>query len=160
MNTIDNPHEIQTSQAYQAAMQAFQGFVQQQETIACGLDWWKTLSVAIPHAHLEQARAFELPKLSAEITSRANYVSTSLSIAKSLCVHVSENGQQIVALTMPAKAALSLEQLIPPEVVEFLRASPEWDLNKIFSYIRAHGLEPQKILKFNKETKSYRIWLE
>jgi hypothetical protein len=52
-----------------------------------------------------------------------------LLIAKSICVTVTENGTQNVALTMPTKAALNLESLIPPDVVEFLRASPEWDLD-------------------------------
>jgi hypothetical protein len=77
----------------------------------------------------DEARALELPKLSADITNRASYVSSSLLIAKSICVTVTENGTQNVALTMPTKAALNLESLIPPDVVEFLRASPEWDLD-------------------------------
>ena len=141
-------------------LRAFQGFVQQQETIRCGLDWGRTLAATLPNSLFEEARALELPKMSADITSRASYVSTSLLIAKSLCVTVRENGTQIVALTMPAKAALNLESLIPPDVIEFLRASPEWDLEKIFSDVRARGLEPQEILNFNRETKNYHIWLE
>ena len=81
-------------------------------------------------------------------------------MAKSLCVVVTEDGEEIVALTMPAAAALNLENLIPEDVVTYLRQSTEWDLDAILTTVRASGLQPQEILSFEKETKSYRIWLE
>ncbi|MBT5752592.1 MAG: ABC transporter, partial [Rhodospirillaceae bacterium] len=60
----------------------------------------------------------------------------------------------------PALAALNLEQLIPEDVVAYLERSPDWDLDAILADMRAKGIEPQEIISFKKETKSYRIWLE
>ena len=141
-------------------LRAFQGLTQQLETIGCGLDWWQVLIDTIPRSLLDEARAYDVPKLSAEISRNASYVASSLKIAKSLRVVVTEDGNQIVSLKMPARAALNLEQLIPEDVIEYLRQSSEWDIDAIIADARARGLEPQKILDFEKETKGYRIWLE
>jgi hypothetical protein len=81
-------------------------------------------------------------------------------MAKSLYVTVKENGQQIVAVSMPAKAALNLESLILPDVIDFLRNSSEWNLDAIISDVEVRGLEPEEILNFEKEAKHYHIWLE
>lgn len=141
-------------------LRAFQGLTQQLETIGCGLDWWQVLIDTIPRSLLDEARAYDVPKLSAEISRNASYVASSLKIAKSLRVVVTEDENQIVSLKMPARAALNLEQLIPEDVIEYLRQSSEWDIDAIIADARARGLEPQKILDFEKETKGYRIWLE
>ena len=139
---------------------AFQGLTQQLETIGCGLDWWQVLNDTVPRSILDEARAHDVPKLSAEILSNASYVSSSLNIAKSLRVVVTKDGNQTVSLTMPARAALNLEQLIPEDVTAYLHQSTDWDIDTILADMRARGLEPQKILDFEKETKGYRIWLE
>ncbi len=141
-------------------LRAFQGLTQQLETIGCGLDWWQVLNDTIPRSILDEARAYDVPKLSAEILSNASYVSSSLKIAKSLRVVVTKDGNQIVSLKMPARAALNLEQLIPEDVSAYLRRSSDWDIDAILADMRARGLEPQEILDFEKENKGYRIWLE
>ena len=141
-------------------MRAFHGLTQQLDTIECGLDWWQVLNETIPRSLLDEARAYDIPSLPAEISRRASYVASSLNIAKSLRVAVTEGESQIVSLTMPALAALNLEQLIPEDVVAYLERSPDWDLDAILADMRAKGIEPQEIISFKKETKSYRIWLE
>ncbi len=141
-------------------LRAFHGLVQQLETIQYGVDWWQVLTDTLPASLLDQARAYRAAELPAEVSEHVSYVASSLSMAKSLCVVVTEDGEEIVALTMPAAAALNLENLIPEDVVTYLRQSTEWDLDAILTTVRASGLQPQEILSFEKETKSYRIWLE
>jgi predicted unusual protein kinase regulating ubiquinone biosynthesis (AarF/ABC1/UbiB family) len=141
-------------------LRAFHGLVQQLETIKYGLDWWQVLTDTIPPSLLDEARAYEVPGLAAEISRDAAYVASSLCIAKALRVNVKQGRKQIVSLTMPARAALNLQQLIPEDVTEYLRQSPDWDLDAIIADVRARGIEPQEILNFEKDAKSYRIWLE
>lgn len=44
--------------------------------------------------------------------------------------------RETVSLSMPADAALRLDELIPENVVEFQRNSPEWDIEGIIDGLR------------------------
>lgn len=80
--------------------------------------------------------------------------------AKNLQVHVTENGEDLVQLSMPASAALRLDELIPPNVLDYLRETGVWDVPRIIGGIRQRGLVPQEIMHFERGVKTYRIWLE
>jgi len=77
-----------------------------------------------------------------------------------LCVRVSENGEQRVAVKMPAEAVLDLEHLIPEDVLERIKEAGKIDLKQLRDSIRANGIIPQQLFVFDDGSKTYRVWLE
>ena len=141
-------------------LRAFQGLVQQMAEIKTGVDWGRVLMGSVSPATLDRARAFELPALPAAITEAAARSAGSLNLARHLRVEVTRDAEKIVSLSMPAEAALKLQELIPEEVLAHIHSAPGIDLGAILAAMRERGLAPQEILGFDKPPKHYRIWLE
>jgi len=145
-------------------LRAFQGLIQQQEAIGCGLNWWEALNEALPRSLIDEARASSLPDLTPDVRAATYQSMPQLEPgqckATSLRIRIMEGAKETVSLSMPADAALRLDELIPENVVEFLHNSPEWDIEGIIDGLRKRGIFAQEILNFTKETKTYHIWLE
>jgi predicted unusual protein kinase regulating ubiquinone biosynthesis (AarF/ABC1/UbiB family) len=138
-------------------MRAFQGLIQQLQQLDVKLPWWTILQQAIGPELIRQAKAIELPVIEYESTAKALSFDQQ---AGELCVRVTENGEQRVAIKMPAEAVLDLERLIPEEVLARITDSGTIDLKQLGESIRANGIIPQQLFVFEDIEKTYRVWLE
>jgi hypothetical protein len=141
-------------------LRGFFGLAQQIEALDCALDWWEELEASVPRDRFEEARAMPFLKGPGVTSTTASPPAPGPNDAKNLRVHVTENGEDLVQLSMPSNAAYRLEELIPPNVLDYLRETGEWDVPRIVSGIQKRGLVPQDIMSFEKGVKTYRIWLE
>jgi predicted unusual protein kinase regulating ubiquinone biosynthesis (AarF/ABC1/UbiB family) len=138
-------------------MRAFQGLIQQLQQLDVKLAWWPLLQQAAGNELIQYAMSYELPAVHSEPTTRA--LSFDQQAAK-LCVKVTEKGESRVSVAMPAEAVLDLEQLIPEDVLERIRASGKIDLKLLGDNIRTNGITPQQLFTFEDGSKIYRVWLE
>ncbi|MGZ5007035.1 MAG: ABC1 kinase family protein [Methylobacter sp.] len=138
-------------------MRAFQGLIQQLQQLDVKLSWWTLLQQAVGPELIRQAVVYELPVIEYEQEIPALSFDQQ---ATQLCVRVSENGEQRVAIKMPAEAVLDLEHLIPEEVLERIVNSGTIDLKQLADSIRANGMIPQQLFVFEDIEKNYRVWLE
>jgi predicted unusual protein kinase regulating ubiquinone biosynthesis (AarF/ABC1/UbiB family) len=138
-------------------MRAFQGLIQQLQQLDVYLPWWTLLQQAVGLELIRQAMAYELPAIELEPTAKALSFDQQ---ATTLCVRVSEGGEQRVAIKMPAEAVLDLEHLIPEEVLGRIIDSGKIDLKQLGDSIRANGIIPQQLFVFEDGRKTYRVWLE
>jgi len=141
-------------------LRGFFGLAQQLDALRAGLDWWAELHAALPSSLIDEARAYQPPPVPDTIAARAEWLALSLQLAENLRVHVTEGEREVVSLSMPGEAVLRLDELIPEDVMAYLRESDEWDVPAILAQVRARGVQPQEVLDFNKGARHYRIWLE
>lgn len=143
-------------------LRAFQGVAQQLDQLGAALDWWAVLVDAVSPDTIARAQGYSLPSLPPGVSEGAVPAPSASAepMAENLRVQVHEGARQIVAITMPAKAALNLMDLVPDDVLEQIKKSKEIDLDAILKRLRTRGLHPQDILDFEKPPKRYRIWLE
>ncbi|MGZ5050878.1 MAG: ABC1 kinase family protein [Methylobacter sp.] len=138
-------------------MRAFQGLIQQLQQLDVKLPWWPLLQQAVGPELMQQAAAYEFPDVAFE---PAVSVLSFAQQANMLCVRVTENGEQRVAVKMPAEAVLDLEHLIPEDVLVRIAGSGKIDLKQLGDSIRANGILPQQLFVFEDGSKTYRVWLE
>jgi len=138
-------------------MRAFQGLTQQLQQLQVNLPWWPLLQQAVGPELIQRAIAYELPAVEHELAISALSFDQQ---ATMLCVRVTENGEQRVAVKMPAEAVLDLEHLIPEEVLARIVDSGTIDLKQLADSIRANGIIPQQLFNFEDIEKTYRVWLE
>ncbi|MGZ5620666.1 MAG: ABC1 kinase family protein [Methylobacter sp.] len=137
-------------------MRAFQGLIQQLQQLDVKLPWWTLLQQAVGRELIQQAMAFELPVIEYDPAVKALSFDQQATV---LCVRVSEDGEQRVAIKMPAEAVLDLEHLIPEDVLERIIASGKIDFKQLGDSIRANGVVPQQLFTFEDGRKTYRVWL-
>ncbi|MDH4274988.1 MAG: AarF/UbiB family protein, partial [Gammaproteobacteria bacterium] len=136
-------------------LRAFQGVVTQLEALHFYDSWWDILTKTVGEEVLTRAQEYPLP------CANAATVATSLGeLAKELKVKVLEDNRPLVSVSMPAEAALDLEQLIPEDVMKHLKMSKDLDIAAILLRIRDSGLVPQNIFDTQFGNRSYRVWLE
>ena len=138
-------------------MRAFQGLIQQLQQLEVNLPWWTLLQQAVGRELIQQAMVYELPAI--ELGQAAAALSFDQQ-ATVLGVRVSENGEQRVAIKMPAEAVLDLEHLIPEDILERIIASGKIDLKQLGDSLRANGIIPQQLFVFEDGKKTYKVWLE
>lgn len=138
-------------------MRAFQGVVQQFQMLKTNVSWSQVLYQTLSPGLIDKARVLTIAKLPQE---NKLLTATTLALAKSLCVRVSENDQQIVNITLPAEMVLDLENLMPEEVVSQIKKSSNLSLDAIQGKIRKSGIAPQSVFDFENGEKLYQIWLE
>lgn len=138
-------------------IRAFQGLVQNLESIKAFSSWSDLLYEAIGPQLLQQVRDYSLPTLTPELLSHS-YSSDSL--AKELKVVVWENNSKTVGVTMPASAVLELNDIIPEDTLILLQQSKDIDLDKILERVKQSGLAPQTLFDYVHESKRYKVWLE
>ena len=138
-------------------MRAFQGLIQQLQQLDVKLAWWPLLQQAAGNELIQYAMSYELPAVHSEPATRA--LSFDQQAAK-LCVKVTEKGESRVLVAMPAEAVLDLEQLIPEDVLERIRALKKSTSNYWAINIRTNGITPQQLFTFEDGSKIYRVWLE
>jgi predicted unusual protein kinase regulating ubiquinone biosynthesis (AarF/ABC1/UbiB family) len=138
-------------------MRAFQGLIQQLQQLEVNLSWWTLLQQAVGQELIQQAMAYELPSIELGQVAQALSFDQQATV---LGVRVSEDGEQRVAIKMPAEAVLDLEHLIPEDVLERIIASGKIDLKQLGDSLRANGIIPQQLFVFEDGKKTYKVWLE
>lgn len=138
-------------------MRAFQGLIQQLQQLDVYLPWWALLQQALGQELIRQAMVYELPAIESGPTASVLSFDQQASL---LCVRVSEDGEQRVAVKMPAEAVLDLEHLIPEDVLARIVASGKVDIKQLGDSIRANGIVPQQLFVFEDGRKTYKVWLE
>jgi len=137
-------------------MRAFHGLLHQLKEIGIALPWWPELEASVSPATFAEARAFEPPSCAGSVASKRT---TLAALASALRVEVLEGGARKVALSMPAEAALGLEDLVPDEARASI-AAQGIDLENSSRKIRESGIAPQSIIDVTEGAKRYRVWLE
>jgi len=106
---------------------------------------------------MHQAALFKAPELPAQVQATVNETET---IASILRIVVSTEKEIIIDMTLPAQAALDLQEIMPDEVRRKIASETEFDFKQLKQRLLNSHFNAQEILVFKKEQKSYKIWLE
>lgn len=137
-------------------MRAFHGLVEQLTTLQVILPWQLVLRESVGPEMLARARAYAPPGIPRDKLRKADTFS---SLANHLHVRVTENGNQVVKVTMPASQVVTLEEQIPEDVLERIVESGI-NLDKIIREICESGVIPQEVFHLHLRQREYRVWLE
>lgn len=138
-------------------MRAFQGLVQQLQTLKVSINWWQVLTEVLPAELINKARNYECAVVNTEHQSKQPTIAT---IANVLKVKVTRQNKPLVEVTLPADAVLQLGMFIPDDVQEKLEQASEININDIISKVRKSGVAAQMVFDFDDGDKHYQIWLE
>ena len=139
-------------------MRAFQGLTQQLQQLQINLNWWELLVQSVDEQTFQQARNLFLPQVNVDIPS-VNTLDFA-SQAKQLHVKIIKNNTPLVSVSMPAEAALNLEDIIPENVRLELSQNNVIDLAKTVKDLKLHGLKPMSLFECKLDEKDYRVWLD
>ena len=135
-------------------MRAFQGFVQQLQTLKVDINWWQVMSETLPESLLETARKFPLPVVRGGQAVEIN------ALAKTLKVKITRHDNKKTEVNLPAEAVLELEQFIPEEIKLKLSQTGDIDLQQILTRVRESGIAAQTVFDYEDDNKHYQVWLE
>ncbi|MFN7962276.1 MAG: AarF/UbiB family protein [Thermoanaerobaculia bacterium] len=135
-------------------LRAFQGLAQQLEALDVPLAWWPMLTAVVPEETLAEARRLELPT-PAGITEPPRLEC----LARFLRVVIQDQGEELLALCLPAVEVAHLEELVPPAVAESL-AGRGVRLGELVRRVLAGGVRPQELIALEDGTRTYQVWLE
>lgn len=138
-------------------MRAFQGLVEQLSYLNVRLNWWDVLQKTLGEGEIKRAVDFNLPVI--ELKDFAATACFSEQSAK-LKVQVLENEKMLVSVTLPAEAAMELDQIMPEDITTLLKASADINLEKIMTHLRLNGLSPQTLFELKNGEKEYKVWLD
>lgn len=136
-------------------MRAFQGVIQQLQTLKISVSWSQILHAWVNKDTLNKARTLELLPLPQESVPATPKLST---LVKNLRISVSTKGQNSVDLTLGM--VLELESLMPKDVLEKLQNSKTIDINLTQKKIKESGIARQNVFSFADNDKEYSVWLE
>jgi predicted unusual protein kinase regulating ubiquinone biosynthesis (AarF/ABC1/UbiB family) len=136
-------------------LRAFQGVVSQLQTLEVGIPWWTVLVEVIGEDRMDEARNFPTPK----IDQISRNVATYDALAEKLKVLVTEEGQQVVALTLPAATVLHLKDTMPEHVITEIEKQ-NIDLNHIIRTACEGGLGAEPLFSLQVRKRNYKVWLE
>ena len=139
-------------------IRAFQGVILQLQQLHTHLSWWECLKNSTSETLRQQARDMILP--TPNIIVSAYKALDFASQAQKLHVKITENNKPLVALSLPAEAALDLEILIPEEVRRELDKLKIVDLKSIQEKLKLEGLLPQELFSCHLNIKHYQVWLQ
>jgi predicted unusual protein kinase regulating ubiquinone biosynthesis (AarF/ABC1/UbiB family) len=138
-------------------MRAFQGLTQQLQGLRVNLNWWELLVESVGEKTLQQARDVYLPQIN--VQTQTFKTLDFASQAKKLYVKITKNNEPLVSISMPAEAALNLENLMPDNVRLELSQNNVIDLAEIVENLKLNGLKPACLFECDLGEKHYRVWL-
>ena len=141
-------------------LRAFQGLVQQLEQLQVNINWWQVLETSVSPDTRLLAINIPLPPLPSEMANLTRAANMASGAAEHLRVVVIRDGEKVVEITMPGRAARNIENLMPEDVLEQITAAGEIDMKAIRQRLEDTGLCPQEVFEFNNGEKQYRVWLE
>ncbi|HRC84350.1 MAG TPA: hypothetical protein PK413_01930 [Thermoanaerobaculia bacterium] len=72
---------------------------------------------------------------------------------------IQDQGEELLALCLPAVEVAHLEELVPPAVAESL-AGRGVRLGELVRRVLAGGVRPQELIALEDGTRTYQVWLE
>jgi len=137
-------------------VRAFQGILEQLKTLDVALPWWPLLQGILPSSLVQQAEDYHPPPLPDHLAPLSLGHRT---LARKLEVLISEGGEEVRRLSMPAEALLELPALLPDEAKAMLVAAGV-DVEAAVQQISRAGFPPQEVFRVEEGGRSYRVWLE
>ena len=141
-------------------LRAFQGLVQQLEQLQVKINWWQILDSSVSPETRTLAVNVPLSPLPPEMANLTMTTNTPSGAAEHLRVVVIRDGEKVVEITMPGRAARNIQNLMPEDVLEQITAAGEIDMKAIRQRLEDTGLRPQEVFEFDNGEKQYRVWLE
>lgn len=135
-------------------MRAFHGLFHYLDRLGIVLPWWPLLVRSVPESVFDAARAFEPESVQRDRVSRSTNAR-----AKLLRVEIHREGEDDTVLSMPAREALKLSEVIPDDVRRRIEQGGV-DLVAIEARARDTRLAPQLLFNHREPGKAYRVWLE
>lgn len=135
-------------------MRTLHGMVAMLERLECTLSWRFSMDNICGDIYAE-ARAFALPKVEAAKGLAPGFDG----IARYLQIYVVKPNGNKVRLTMPARVAECLEEVIDPPVMESI-VRQNIDLKQIQDRVRKSGFVPQTLFDLKDPERDVRVWLE
>ncbi|MFA5983086.1 MAG: AarF/UbiB family protein [Methylococcaceae bacterium] len=135
-------------------LRAFHGLKEQLENLAIALPWWPLLQHVVGDELLQEARLFQCKSA---LSEAAPVLIANL--AHKLCIRLSENGVQRIAIEFPAAAVFDLETLMPESVMEWI-SDAGINLDTIKQGLKKEGLSPQPLFNLTVENQQCLVWLE
>lgn len=132
-------------------VRAFQGLVSALVRLDAKLDWWAALTDVVPPKLLARAQTEMWPQLSDDDVTMPG-------LATSLCIRVTQGGEQRVAMTLPSEAAWDLAGLLPADVRKLVDEAGI-DLDAVQTRVSASALAPGEVLALGYGDRHYRVWL-
>lgn len=133
-------------------MRAFQGTLRQLTQLQAHLPWWPLLREAAGAERLRRAEVASLPELPADLDR-----TPSADVATRLRVRIERGDQILQDLTLPAQAALELDQVIPAPVFERIA---DFDFTRMRQSLLDSQFAPQVLFDQERGSTHYRIWVE
>ena len=145
------------------AIRAFHGVISQLERLQCSLSWWNVLQDSIggdPVFEASKRLAVRRMESGNEALNTNANRDKPKALAEYLRIRVTENAEEIVSIAMPGGAAYNLIDLMPEDVIAYIRETGEIDLESIVAKVEETEAAPQVLLDLDRGAKHYRVWLE
>ncbi len=141
-------------------VRVFHGAIAQLESLGVSLAWWSFLQSALPAAMLGAAENRLAEKRKAIMAEDAQDEEEDRpALASELRVHVTEGTRMVVSMAMPARAAYDLPDIMPGDVIDYIRSSGSIDLDAVMQRINDSQAAPQILFELDREKRHYKVWL-
>ncbi len=130
----------------------FQGLVTQLETFDVQLPWWPILTQAVSENNIEEARIWQPG------STPIHDIPDCKGSAEKLHIHIQLKDKKPIHITLPAKQALELENIMPEHIHQHIRDA-DIDLKKLRSQLLQQGLEPQTLIDIKQAAFHYHLYL-
>lgn len=130
----------------------FQGLVTQLEAFDVQLPWWPILTQAIPEHTIEEAKTWQPGN------APNHALPDCKGSAEKLHIHIQLKDKEPIHITLPAKQALELENIMPEHIHQHIRDA-DIDLKKLRSQLLQQGLEPQTLIDIKQAAFHYHLYL-
>jgi hypothetical protein len=137
-------------------LRSFSGVLNHLDAINIALNWTEELEAILPLDTLARAEAYSPPDVPESI-SRTTIGYDSM--ADYLKVRVTEDGKQIVNVTMPATQVAQLDTLMPEDTLANIQDSGV-DIGAIGKTACESGIIPQELFTHEQGNRVYTVWLE
>ncbi len=136
-------------------LRALAGLTNQLQMLKAHVPWWQELRQAVGSDVMQEADSYKPPNRYPADYERRGFNS----VSECLRVRVTDGGQEVVSLAMPAQQVAELADLIPPDVLPRIEATGV-DVATIARNACLSGLVPQDLFETTCGTRTYRVWLD
>lgn len=133
-------------------MRIFQGLSAQLALLDVKLPWWPILTLAVSPIVLEQAATWLPPHQN--ITSQVV-----ADLAQALKVTIIRRNEEDICMTMPAREAFQLHELIPEDIQQLLEQRG-MNIEHLQKQLITEGLRPRDLFTLQDDGVHYHVWLE
>ena len=139
-------------------VRVFHGAIDQLESLGVAVSWWDVLQTTLGPAMLADAKA-RLEKRRKDMAGVTDEEDDRPALARELKVLVTEGMRMVVSMTMPARAAYDLDEIMPSDVIEFIRSTDQIDLDAVMRQVIETEAAPQILFELERGPRHYKVWL-